>query len=144
MEQLLRFDRDKKSLSKSNTRRFGQGRIVVAHEKFETNPWLTVSDLAVAGRPVQQNESEQGAPTVKLPRGQEFLLPECGSPDADLRMSERIKPSPEQSAAQKGIQRAEILLMSLFKNMKLKGPAIVLNWTGYIEEFGTAAIWLRF
>ena len=80
MEQLPRFDRDKKSLSKSNSRRFGQGRIVVAHEKFEANPWLTVSDLAVAGRPVQQNESEQGAPTVKLPRGQEFLLPECGSP----------------------------------------------------------------
>jgi len=34
--------------------------------------------------------------------------------------------------------------MSLFKNMKLKGPAILLNWTGYIEESATAATWLRF
>ena len=105
MEQLPRFDRDKKSLSKSKSRRFGQGRIVVAHEKFETNPWLTVSDLAVAGRPVQQNESEQGAPTVKLPRGQEFLLPECGSPDADLRSaSSRAQNSRQRRREFKGLR----------------------------------------
>lgn len=133
-----RFDRDKRSLQKSNSRRFGTGRVVVSHDKYEDNQWLTTSDLAVAGRPVSQDEASQGAPTVKLPRGQELLLPECGSPDGDLRMSERIKPSPEQAAAQKGILRAETLLMSLFKNMKLKGPAIICNFTGYVEEFGVA------
>ena len=137
-----RFDRDKRSLQKSNTRRFGTGRVVVSHDKFEENPWLTTSDLAVAGRPVSQDEGSQGAPTVKLPRGQELLLPECGSPDSDLRMSERIKPSPEQAAAQKGVLRAEKLLMSLFKNVNLKGPAIICNFTGYVEEFGVAVTWL--
>ena len=110
----------------------------MAHDKFEENHWLTVSDLAVAGRPVSLNESESGAPTVKLPKGQDLLLPEAQSPEQDLRMSERIKPSPEQSAAQKGVDRAEVLLVSLFKNMKPKGPIILCNWTGYVEEFGSA------
>lgn len=114
----------------------------MAHDKFEENPWLTVSDLAVAGRPVSLNESESGAPTVKLPKGQDLLLPEAQSPEQDLRMSERIKPSPEQSAAQKGVDRAEVLLVSLFKNMKPKGPVIVCNWTGYVEEFGSAVFCL--
>ena len=123
---------------RATTRRFGTGKVVVSHDKFEENPWLTTSDLAVAGRPVSQDDGSQGAPTVKLPRGQELLLAECGSADSDLRMSERIKPSPEQAAAQKGVLRAEKLLMSLLKNVNLKGPAIICNFTGYVEEFGVA------
>ena len=74
----------------------------MSHDKLDSNPWLSSSDLAINGRAVAVNESEMGAPTVKLPRGQELLLPENGSPDHDLRMSERLKPSPEQAAAQKG------------------------------------------
>lgn len=135
---LPRFDRDKRSLQKSNTRRFGSGRVVVSHDKADDNPWLSTSDLAVNGRPCALNESESGAPTVKLPRGQELLLPENGSPDQDLRLSERLKPSPEQAAAQKGVRRAETLLISLFKGMKLRGPTIIINFTGYVEEFAVA------
>ena len=134
----LRFDRDKRSLQKSNSRRFGSGRIVVNHDKCDANPWLSTSDLAISGRPVRENESESGAPTIKLPKGQELLLPEAGSPDQDLRMSERLKPSPEQAAAQKGISRAETLLVSLFKGMKMRGPTLLINFTGYVEEFGVA------
>lgn len=135
---LPRFDRDKRSLQKSNTRRFGSGRLVVSHDKVDENPWLSTSDLAVNGRPCALNESETGAPTVKLPKGQELLLPENGSPDQDLRMSERLKPSPEQAAAQKGVLRAETLLISLFKGMKLRGPTLIINLTGYAEEFAVA------
>jgi len=134
----LRFDRDKRSLQKSNSRRFGSGRIVVNHDKCDANPWLSTSDLAISGRPVRENESESGAPTIKLPKGQELLLPEAGSPDQDLRMSERLKPSPEQAAAQKGISRAETLLVSLFKGMKMRGPTLLIKFTGYVEEFGVA------
>ena len=53
-------------------------------------------------------------------------------------MSERLKPSPEQAAAQKGIRRAETLILSLFKGMKLRGPTLLINFTGYVEEFGVA------
>lgn len=110
----------------------------MSHDKLDSNPWLSSSDLAINGRAVAANESEMCAPTVKLPRGQELLLPENGSPDHDLRMSERLKPSPEQAAAQKGVRRAENLLMSLFKGMKLRGPTIICNLTGYVEEFAVA------
>eukprot|EP00435_Cladocopium_sp_Y103_P021182 s564_g5.t1 len=137
------YDRDKRSVQKSNSRRFGSGRIVVSHDKLDSNPWLSTSDLAISGRPVRENESESGAPTIKLPKGQELLLPEAGSPDQDLRMSERLKPSPEQAAAQKGIRRAETLLISLFKGMKLRGPTLLINFTGYVEEFGVAVFNLR-
>lgn len=136
--RLLRFDRDKRSIQKSNSRRFGSGRVVVSHDKLDSNPWLSSSDLAINGRPVALNESETGAPTVKLPKGQELLVPENGSPDHDLRMSERLKPSPEQAAAQKGVRRAETLLVSLFRGMKLRGPTIICNLTGYVEEFAVA------
>lgn len=56
------------------------------------------------------------------------------------RLSERIKPSPEQSAAQKGVPRCEQLLQTLFKNVKPKGPVLLVQWTGYVEEFGSAVL----
>ncbi|CAJ1434150.1 unnamed protein product, partial [Effrenium voratum] len=139
------FDRHTKSAQKSNSRRFSTGRIVVDHAHADANPWLLSSELAVAGRCVAANESERGAPTVMLPKGQELLLPEGASADSDLRLSERVKPSPEQSAAQKGVMRCEKLLTSLFRNVtQVKArPVIVVNFTGYVEEFGAAVLNLR-
>ena len=40
-----------------------------------------------------------------LPRGSELLIPVSDSADSDLFMSDRYRPSPEQAAAQKGVQR---------------------------------------
>ena len=138
---LGRFERSKQSQNKSNGRRFGTGRIVVEHGSADQNPFLSSSELAVAGRPVHSDELGQGAPTVRLPKGQELLLPEQASADADIKIAERVRPSPEQSAAQKGIQRAEALLTSLLRGMPFhpSSAALLINWTGYVEEFGTAA-----
>lgn len=139
--EVVRYDRGQRSSTKSNSRRFGTGRLVVEHASADGNAWLRDSELAVYGRAVAGNEGEDGvgAPTVRLPKGQELLLPESGSPDGDIRLSERIKPSPEQSAAQKGVARWEVLISSLVKNMTLRGPLLLCNYTGYVEEVGTAA-----
>ena len=112
------------------------------HAAADQNPWVSVSELAVAGRAVAVNEQDKGAPTVRLPKGQELLIPEPATPDSNLKIADRLRPSPEQAAAQKGVSRCEVLLRSLFRNMKLKGPVLLVNLTGYVEEFGSAASWL--
>lgn len=113
--------------------------MVVAHEAYEDSIWLQSSELCVSGRPVQAEEASRGAPVCTLPRGQELLLPENGSPDEDIRLADRVRPSLEQSAAQKGVRRMELLLESLLKGVTLPGPVIVRNLTGYVEELGVAA-----
>jgi hypothetical protein len=128
------YDRDKKSDTKSNGRKFGCGRIVTNFDSRDENPWLQSSELAVAGRPLAENS------IIRLPKGHELLIPEGSSPDADIRLGERVRPSSEQSAAQKGAKRVEILIQSLFKNMEIPGPVVLVNLTGYVEEAGTGVL----
>ena len=131
------FTRDKKSENKTNMRRFSAGRIVVNGETSNDNCWLE-SELAVCGRPIGRSEGDQGAPTSVLPRTSALLLPEAPSTESDLKLAERTRPSPEQQAAQKGIQRMQLLLDSLFRHVTFKGPCLLVNFTGYVEEVGAA------
>ena len=125
------FERTKSSDAKSNSKKFGFGRIVVNFEAMQDNPWLLCSELAVAGRPV-------GELAVHLPKGHELLVPVAESPDKDISLNDRFRPSPEQAAAQKGARRMEIQMISLFRNMVLKGPVILLSTAGYVEDLGSA------
>ena len=68
---------------KSNTRRFGQGRITCSTSDMDNNMWLG-SELAIAGRPLGNNESMEGAPTAILPRTASILIPEGASPASCL------------------------------------------------------------
>ena len=131
------YTREKRGECRSNMRRFGQGRVVVNGESLANNIWLA-SELAVCGRPVNANEGERGAPTSVLPRAQALLLPEASSPNSDLRLAERVRPSPEQTSAQKGAQRLELLLESMIRNTSLPGPILLVNLTGYVEELAAA------
>lgn len=130
------FTRDRRSENKT-MRRFSAGRIVVNGETSGDNCWLE-SELAVCGRPVGRAEGDQGAPTSVLPRTSALLLPEAPSTESDLKLAERTRPSPEQQAAQKGVQRIQLLLGSLFRHVTFKGPCIIVNFTGYVEEVGAA------
>ncbi|CAK9079166.1 unnamed protein product [Durusdinium trenchii] len=134
--------REKHVEGRSNVRRFSSGRIVVNGDTIESNQWLQ-SELAVCGRPVSANEGVVGAPTSVLPKASSLLLPESASPESDLRLSERSRPSPEQQSAQKGASRLQLLLESLIKYTPLKGPVLVVNWTGYVEELALAVLNLR-
>lgn len=130
------FTRDRRSENKTMIR-FSAGRIVVNGETSGDNCWLE-SELAVCGRPVGRAEGDQGAPTSVLPRTSALLLPEAPSTESDLKLAERTRPSPEQQAAQKGVQRIQLLLDSLFRHVTFKGPCIIVNFTGYVEEVGAA------
>ena len=66
---------------KSNTRRFGQGRIICSQTAVDDNEWMN-SELAVAGRVLGSNESADGAPTAVLLRTASILIPESSSPAA--------------------------------------------------------------
>lgn len=134
--------REKHVEGRSNVRRFSSGRIVVNGDTIESNQWLQ-SELAVCGRPVSANEGVVGAPTSVLPKASSLLLPESASPESDLRLSERSRPSPEQQSAQKGASRLQLLLESLIKYTPLKGPVLVVNWTGYVEELALAVLRLH-
>ena len=129
--------------SRSNVRRFSTGRLVVNGDSKDSNILWLQSELAVCGRPVSQNEQENGAPTSVLPKASSLLLPEGSSPDSDLRISERNRPSPEQQSAQKGAGRLQLLLESLVKFTPLKRPVLLVNWTGYVEEVALAATWIH-
>ncbi|CAK9047272.1 unnamed protein product [Durusdinium trenchii] len=129
--------------SRSNVRRFSTGRLVVNGDSKDSNILWLQSELAVCGRPVSQNEQENGAPTSVLPKASSLLLPEGSSPDSDLRISERNRPSPEQQSAQKGAGRLQLLLESLVKFTPLKRPVLLVNWTGYVEEVALAVLNLR-
>lgn len=131
------FTREKKSENKSNMRRFAASRVVVHSDSLDGNSWLA-SELAVCGRPVGRAEQEMGAPTSILPKSSALLLPEAGSPDLDLKLSERVRPSQEQTSAQKGTGRLEMLLESAFRHARISGPTLVINLTGYVEEAAAA------
>ena len=131
------FSREKKSEAKSNARRFSSGRLVTAAENYENNLWLQ-GELALHGRPIGAREQEAGAPTCLLPKQAELLLPESGSANSDLRLSDRPRPSPEQTAAQKGVERIKTLLDACIRGVSVPGPVLLVNLTGYVEETGTA------
>ena len=118
------FTREPKAEQKSSGRRFSSGRLVVHADSFENNQWLS-SELAVCGRPVGRVEGEHGAPTSVLPRASALLLPEGASPESDLKLADRTRPSPEQTSAQKGTARLELLLESLFRNVGKLGPTLI-------------------
>ena len=137
------FTREKKSENKTNIRRFSSGRIAVNGESVAENCWLA-SELAVCGRPVGKMEGEQGAPTSILPRASALLIPEASSTESDLKLSDRTRPSPEQQSAQKGVERMVALLESLFRHVELKGPVLLVNFCGYVEEVAAAVSQLSF
>ena len=72
---------NKRADQKSNSKRFGSGRIITSSAKLDTNKWLE-SELAVFGRVLGNNEGCEGAPIAILPRTSALLIPEPASPDA--------------------------------------------------------------
>lgn len=137
------FTREPRSENRSSSRRFSQGRLVVNAETKGTNEWLD-GELAIYGRPVGRQEGSTGAPTSVLPRVSAMLFPEAASPEQDLKLADRTRPSPEQSCAQKGSARLELLLESALRYTKISGPVMVCNYTGYVEELGAAVPQSRF
>ena len=73
---------------RSNSRKFGTGRIVTSSTMLSENEWLK-SELAVYGRVVGVNESTEGAPLAVLPRTASILIPESSSPDSLLSQESR-------------------------------------------------------
>ncbi|CAE7238938.1 unnamed protein product [Symbiodinium sp. CCMP2592] len=133
------FTREKKGEVKSNARRFSMGRVVCNSASMDDCIWMS-GELAMYGRPVGAAEVETGAPTSVLPKQSELLLPESASTSQDLRLSEKPKPSPEQTSAQKGIARAKALLEAALRGVSPPGPVLVINLTGYVEEVGAAEL----
>ena len=72
---------NRKADAKSNSRRFGAGRIITSSSMMPENGWLD-GELAVYGRVVGQNEGQDGAPIAVLPRTAAVLVPESSSPEA--------------------------------------------------------------
>ena len=131
------FTREARSEARSCIRRFASGRLVVAADSKSENRWMD-GELAICGRPVGRSEGENGAPCSVLPRTNALLLPEAASPDQDLKLADRTRPSPEQTAAQKGQQRLMMLIESLFRHSKVREPCLIVNLTGYVEEVAAA------
>lgn len=54
-----------------------------------------------------------------------------------MRLADRLRPSNEQVAAQKGARRLEMLLEAALRNTSF--PAVlIVNLCGYVEELGMA------
>lgn len=118
----------------ASCRRFSIGRIVTNKDATEENAWACNSELGICGRPLTDAR-------VLMPLSREILLPENLDPDADLRQSERQRPSQETTLAQKGRDRWEVLLRSALtmSSYDMKGKAVILlNFTGYVEDVGCA------
>ena len=60
-----------------------------------------------------------------------------------MRIQERLRPSNEQLAAQKGSKRLEMLVESMLRHCKV-AACLIINLTGYVEELGLAVAWLLF
>lgn len=135
------FTREPRGEQRTSVRRFSQGRIVVNADSVEKNRWLN-SELAICGRPVGRAEGENGAPTSVLPRASALLFPESASPEADVKVGDRVRPSPEQTSAQKGVARLELILESMFRHTDFKTPVLIVNLTGYVEELAAAVPFL--
>ncbi|CAJ1438354.1 unnamed protein product [Effrenium voratum] len=119
--------------------RWSAGRMVVQADALSENIFINHSELAVAGRPLGEQQ-------VVLPRQRDLLLPESLLPDKDIRLSERAKPSPEQVRAQKGREKHSASLCSLLQLPAGKcftGPVVLVNLTGYVEDMGAAVVDLK-
>ena len=116
-----------------NCRRWSMGRMIGNKDALQSNIFMNHSELACAGRPLCSRE-------IVLPRQRDLLLPESLDQDAGIRLSDRAKPSPEQVRAQKGPQIHTSLLQSLLTldKEKFKGPVLLVNFTGYVEDMGSA------
>lgn len=71
----------KRAEAKSNSRRWGAGRVITSSSMLSENDWLD-SELCVSGRPVGPNEMQEGAPIALLPKTAALLIPENSSPAA--------------------------------------------------------------
>ena len=58
----------------------------------------------------------------------------------NVRIAERLRPSNEQLAAQKGAKRLEMLLESCMRHCKFKA-ILICNLTGYVQELALAVNW---
>lgn len=130
-----------RSEGKSSMRRFSQGRVIVNQDTVAANIWMN-SELSVFGRPINADEQSAGAPTTLLPKSSSLVLPEGSSPNSDLKISERVRPSVEQQSAQKGVCRFQALIESMVKLVPVPGPLLIVNITGYVEECAAAATWI--
>lgn len=111
---------------------------MVNKDAEETNVFLTSAELALCGRPLADQK-------IFIPLSKDLLLPESLQPNEDLRTAERQRPSQEAVTAQKGTDRYLALLRSLLTTSSdsLQQQAVlVVNLTGYVEELGSAALWL--
>ncbi|CAK9005910.1 Uncharacterized protein SCF082_LOCUS8794 [Durusdinium trenchii] len=131
-----------RSEGKSSMRRFSQGRVIVNQDTVAANIWMN-SELSVFGRPINADEQSAGAPTTLLPKSSSLVLPEGSSPNSDLKISERVRPSVEQQSAQKGVCRFQALIESMVKLVPVPGPLLIVNITGYVEECAAAALNIR-
>ena len=104
----------------------------------ETNKWITDSELCTSGRALGPTGD---VPVAVLPKNNELLQPVSDSPDKDIMLADRYRPSTETLAAQKGPQREEICLQSLVSGVSLTGPKLFVSLTGYVEDVGVAASW---
>ena len=82
---------NRKAETKSNTRKFGTGRIVTSSAATDDNVWLE-TELAMYGRSVGSNELVEGAPLAVLPKSSTILIPEPASPE--FRLSWKAFASP--------------------------------------------------
>ncbi|CAK9064429.1 Uncharacterized protein SCF082_LOCUS33169 [Durusdinium trenchii] len=132
----------RKAEVKSNSRRFGSGRLIVSANVQEENPWLQ-SELCIFGRTVGPNETEgAGAPLALLPKTASLLIPGPFLPKDSVRIAERLRPSNEQVCAQKGHKRLEMLLTSLLRGTSHRA-VLCVNLTGYVEDLAVTVANLR-
>ena len=90
-------------------------------------------------RVVQLRGAGEAIPFAALPKGNDILHPVSENADHDILIADRVCPSPEQRAAQKGVKRCEILIVSYLTGMENDVGAVILcNLTGYVECVGIA------
>ena len=108
---------------------------MVNQDAVESNVFATGSELVLAGRPLMEQK-------IFIPLSKDLVLPESLEENEDLRTAERLRPSSEAIHAQKGSERYMALLRSILSLPAPgfgKGPCIIVNLTGYVEEMGLAA-----
>ena len=125
----------------SKLKKVSFGRICVQYENMSENVWLNNSHLCLYGRPTAADDgADDQVPVAQLPLQSELLLPVSASPDKDISINDRFRPCIETARAQKGPQRDQICFSSLYRGVPLKGPSILCNLTGNVEDAGVAAI----
>ena len=110
------------------------GRICVGNDSRRANIVYLSSELAIAGRPLQEGP-------VVIPKQKHLILPESLKADEDIRVAERSRPGPATISAQKGVDRLILLWETYFKGINHNGPKVIISCgTGYIEDPGAAVL----